>query len=108
MSGAGETLPSTVAPDLTPETLQTLRNAMSEGTGVVRDAAGLSATLAVIARLETAAAGALPLVAARLITEAALARRESRGGHYRADYPATAAAADHTHVHADPVLVAAA
>jgi L-aspartate oxidase len=107
MSGAGETLPSTVAPDLTPEALQTLRNAMSDGAGVVRDAAGLSATLAVIARLEAAAPGALPLVAARLITEAALARRESRGGHYRSDYPATAAVADHTHVHADPVLVAA-
>lgn len=108
MSGGGETLPSTVAPDLTPEALQTLRVAMSEGAGVVRDAAGLSATLAVIARLEAMAPGALPLVAARLIAEAALARRESRGGHYRSDYPATAAVADHTHVHADPVLVAAA
>ena len=81
---------------------------MSDGSGVVRDAAGLGATLAVIARLEAAAPGALPLVAARLIAEAALARRESRGGHYRSDYPATAAVADHTHVHADPVLVAAA
>ncbi len=108
MTGAGETLPSTVAPDLTPDALQTLRNAMSEGVGVVRDATGLSATLAVIARLEAAAPGALPLMAARLITEAALARRESRGGHYRSDYPATAAVADHTHVHVDPVLVAAA
>ncbi|TPW06371.1 MAG: L-aspartate oxidase, partial [bacterium] len=108
ISGAGETLPSTVAPDLSPEALQTLRTAMSDGAGVVRDAAGLGATLAVIARLDVAAPGALPLVAARLIAEAALARRESRGGHYRADYPATAAVADHTHVHADPVLVAAA
>lgn len=108
ISGAGETLPSTVAPDLSPEALQTLRTAMSDGAGVVRDAAGLGATLAVIARLDAAAPGALPLVAARLIAEAALARRESRGGHYRADYPATAAVADHTHVHADPVLVAAA
>ena len=107
-SGAGETLSTTVAPDLTPEALQILRNAMSDGAGVVRDAAGLSATLAVVARLEAVAPGALPLVAARLIVEAALARRESRGGHYRSDYPATAAVADHTHVHADPVLVAAA
>ena len=106
--GVGETLPVTVAPDLLPDALQVLRNAMSDGAGVVRDAAGLGATLAVIARLEAAAPGALPLVAARLIAEAALARRESRGGHYRSDYPATAAVADHTHVHADPVLVAAA
>ena len=108
MTHAGETLPSTVAPDLSPEALQALRVAMSEGVGVVRDAAGLNATLAVIARLEAAAPGALPLVAARLIAGAALARRESRGGHYRSDYPATAAVADHTHVHADPALVAAA
>jgi L-aspartate oxidase len=106
--GVGETLPVTVAPDLSPDALQALRNAMSDGAGVVRDAAGLGATLAVVARLEAAAPGALPLVAARLIAEAALARRESRGGHYRSDYPATAAVADHTHVHADPVLVAAA
>ena len=106
--GVGETLPVTVAPDLLPDALQALRNAMSDGAGVVRDAAGLGATLAVIARLEAAAPGTLPLVAARLIAEAALARRESRGGHYRSDYPATGAVADHTHVHADPVLVAAA
>lgn len=108
MSGAGETLPVTAAADLSPDALQALRKAMSDGAGVVRDAAGLSATLAVIAGLEAEAPGALPLVAARLIAEAALARRESRGGHYRSDYPATAAVADHTHVHADPVLVAAA
>lgn len=108
MSGAGEILPVTAAADLSPDALQSLRNAMSDGAGVVRDAAGLSATLAVIARLEAASPGALPLIAARLIAGAALARRESRGGHYRSDYPATAAVADHTHVHADPVLVAAA
>lgn len=108
MSGTGETLPLAVAPDLSPQALQMLRDAMSAGAGVVRDAVGLNATLAVIARLEAGAPGALPLVAARLIVEAALARRESRGGHYRSDFPATAAVADHTHVHADPVLVAAA
>ena len=107
-SGAGATPPSPVAPDLDPEALQTLREAMSEGVGVVRDAAGLTEALAVIARLEAQTPGALPLVAARLIAAAALARRESRGGHYRSDYPATAAVADHTHVHADPALVAAA
>jgi len=107
-SGAGALLPSTVATDLAPESLQTLRQAMSEGAGVVRDASGLTETLAVLTRLEAQAPGALPLVAARLIAESALARRESRGGHYRSDYPGTAPVADHTHVHADPALVAAA
>ncbi|MEY4784484.1 MAG: hypothetical protein RIR41_2419, partial [Pseudomonadota bacterium] len=31
------------------------------------------------------------IVAARLITAGALARQESRGGHYRSDFPETAA-----------------
>ena len=95
-SSAGVTDSAPVAPDLPAEALQALREAMSEGVGVVRDAAGLAEALAVIARLEAAAPGALPLVAARLIAEAALARRESRGGHSRRDYPAVASTARHT------------
>ena len=37
-------------------------------------------------------------VAARLIAQAALDRHESRGGHYRADYPQKAANAAHTRI----------
>ena len=104
----GARLPTMVAPDLSPEALQSLRNAMSEGAGVVRHATGLSALLATIDALEAEVPGALPLTAARLITEAALARRESRGGHYRSDHPATVAVAQHTRLRADRALVAAA
>jgi L-aspartate oxidase len=104
----GATVSGPVAADLAPEALQALRDAMSAGAGVVRDAAGLSATLAVIDALEADAPGALPLVAARLIVQAALARRESRGGHYRADFPLTDAVADHTDLRFDPALTAAA
>ncbi len=107
-AGSGEVLPTTASPDLSAEGLQSLREAMSDGAGVVRDAAGLNRTLAMIDRLEKTAPGALPLAAARLIAEAALARRESRGGHFRSDYPQTAAVADHTHLHTKAALVAAA
>ena len=60
---------------------------MSEGAGVVRDARGLIRLVAAIDALETAHGRALPLIAARLVAEGAFARRESRGAHFRADYP---------------------
>jgi L-aspartate oxidase len=80
-------LPAEPAPDLPDAALQALRRAMSEGAGVVRDAAGLTRLTAEIGALEAAHGRALPLVAARLVAQAALARRESRGAHFRADYP---------------------
>jgi L-aspartate oxidase len=73
------------SPDLPDAALQRLRTAMSRDAGVVRDAAGLTHLLALIDDLETAHGRAAPLVAARLVADAALARRESRGGHFRAD-----------------------
>jgi L-aspartate oxidase len=68
-----------------------LRHTMSDKVGVIRDRAGLEAALAVIATLE--ARNRSPrfgnaLTAARMIAAAALKRTESRGGHYRSDYPA--------------------
>ncbi len=71
-----------------------LRRTMWEGVGVVRDGPGLIAALEhledLAARLEPGASEARNMVdAGRLIARAALARTESRGAHYRSDYPAT-------------------
>ena len=89
-----------------------LRDTMWERAGLVRDAAGLDEALRVIDRLDaqlvvTGVPGAAAfniawqdwlnvenqLLAARLIATSALERRESRGAHYRADFPATDPAA---------------
>ncbi|MDB5444074.1 MAG: nadB [Phenylobacterium sp.] len=75
------------APELPAEDLQRLRAAMSRDAGVVRDAAGLSRLLTEIDALEAACGAAPALIAARLVATCALARTESRGGHFRTDAP---------------------
>ncbi|HYC66839.1 L-aspartate oxidase [Brevundimonas sp.] len=102
---AGRVHPAPASVDLSAADLALLRRTMSAGAGVVRDAAGLKRALTVLDRLDARAPDASPLVTARLIVEAALARRESRGGHYRSDFPAAAAQAEHTRLRAaTPVL----
>lgn len=97
-TGGGRALPVVITPDLPEAVLAELRTAMTAHAGVVRDEAGLSGLIALIDRLEAQHGPAAVLEAARLVVQAALDRRESRGGHYRADYPQTAAVADHTRV----------
>ncbi|MBE3637965.1 L-aspartate oxidase [Mangrovicoccus algicola] len=74
-----------------------LRQAMTAGAGVIRDAAGLSRCLAEIAEIEAAARACPVLVnmtaTATLIAAAALLRRESRGAHFRSDFPRPAGGA---------------
>lgn len=91
-AAGGEPVSLEPLPDLPDATLQVLRKAMSRDAGVIRDEAGLTRLLAQIDALEPAYGPCPPLVAARLIVDAALARQESRGGHYRSDFPATAEA----------------
>lgn len=82
-------VPAVAAPALPDPALQRLRGAMSRDAGVARDAAGLERLLGEIAVLEAQHGRALPLVAAALVAKAALARQESRGGHFRLDFPQT-------------------
>lgn len=93
--------PLQLAPDLSAHALQTLRHAMARHAGVVRDGSGLLSLLDVIGELETREGEALALVSARLVAQSALERRESRGGHFRSDYPETLAEARHTRVRLD-------
>jgi len=95
------------APDLPDAALQALRQAMSRDAGVVRDAVRLRRLIGDIGAMEAAHGRALPLIAARLVAEGALARRESRGAHFRSDYP-TAAAPIRSRVTLAPALAVAA
>ncbi len=79
-------------PKLPPQALQVLRKAMSREAGVIRDAAGLSRLLGLIETLEATHGRSAPLIAARLVAACALARTESRGGHFRSDFPEPAGA----------------
>lgn len=93
---AGDAAP-VLLPDLAPAgepdpaLVARLRQAMTEGAGVIRTGAGLRRTLDTIAAIETAQPGCDALLnmtaTATMIAAAALARKESRGAHFRSDHP---------------------
>jgi L-aspartate oxidase len=71
------------APDVT-----ALRGPISETLGVVRERAGLEQAVGHLQPLAFNGGGAAdPALVALMIATAALAREESRGGHWRADFP---------------------
>ncbi len=81
------------------ELRRSVRRLMWDHAGLVRDAAGLRALLATAGSWESAAAALPPSRTAgelrnlvclgQLVAACSLARRESRGAHYRADFPST-------------------
>ncbi|HEY2480780.1 MAG TPA: L-aspartate oxidase [Caulobacteraceae bacterium] len=93
-------------PAIPSDVVSILRQRMTAKAGVTRSAAGLSGLIAWIDAQAAVHGRGLPLVAARLIAAAALARRESRGAHFRSDYPAALAHAVHTRMELNEVTSA--
>ena len=97
----GNEIPIPIIPQekvILPE-IQEIQNCMMERVGIVRDAVNLQKQKAWLNRFNVDQAYNLDvysfeeltkifmLITASLITESALKRTESRGGHYRSDYP---------------------
>ena len=74
--------------------LTEVRRLMTTSVGVIREASGLRQAIRLLARQVAAAPGQSsdPALVALLIATASLHRRESRGAHYRSDYPASGVA----------------
>ena len=96
-SGETMTLSEPTPPEAGPLTREALQELMWRDVGIVRDRESLSRAKAVLVGVGSDGAGdasdresqelADMLTCARLVTEAALVREESRGAHYRSDLP---------------------
>jgi len=93
VASAGRPKPSR-QPDLPPAADSCpVRHALSRGVGVVRDAAGLRSTIKALLPLAAGRDPASdPALVGLMIAVAALMRRESRGAHWRTDFPARSTA----------------
>jgi L-aspartate oxidase len=97
-SASLNSVPIALPPALPDAERALLRAAMQTHVGVDRNADGLQSALGDIDRIENRVGTANEIVAARLIAGAALARQESRGAHFRSDFPAPAAVLQRTFI----------
>ncbi len=95
-------VPSKPAPA---EAMATLRNAMSAGCAIIRSEESLMTALETLGELnehpDMTSGLKSALVTAELIAQGALAREESRGSHYRSDFPDTDEEPFHTEICAE-------
>ena len=77
---------ASIPQDLPYQVLQTLRQKMADDCAVVRTREGLSSLLSWLDDTQIRYGPARALIAAKLIVAPALAREESRGGHFREDF----------------------
>ena len=81
----GRTLRRILTSELPAPALYQLRQAMSRDAGVIRDASGLTRLITEIETLSALNGNSGPLIAARMVADCALARRDSLGAHFRSD-----------------------
>jgi L-aspartate oxidase len=86
-----------VASRLANERVAELRRLMTDTVGVVRDASGLSRAIAALSALSFDDASPLAnrALVGLFIAASAWKRTESRGGHFRSDYPLPSSAEAH-------------
>jgi L-aspartate oxidase len=85
-----------------------IRGALSRGVGVLRDEAGLQATISALLPLACGSGPASdPASVGLMIAVAAWRRRESRGAHWRTDFPSRDAVARRSTLRLDDALAAA-
>lgn len=85
-----------------------VRPILSRHLGVMRDGTGLrQAIAALLPLIRDGSAAADPALTGLMIAVSALSREESRGGHYRSDFPLTSATARRTLLTLDAALATA-